>query len=425
MNSLIRLKTITSPLLITFTLVGFALLPRVHAVVPPPDGGYPGFNTAEGQNALFSLTSGSANTAVGWFSLWSNIDGSGNTAVGAGTLLFNVGDQITLEGLQNTAVGTAALLFNTTGSNNTALGVLALENNDSGGTNTAVGYRAMESNTEGDLNTGVGGSALANNTAGARNTALGFTALFLNTTGSQNTAVGQNAGRFITGDGNTALGDQAGRNITSGTNNICIGRDAGFGFTTTDSSIAIGLAGENGPSPRCYIGNIRGVTVANADGINVIIDSDGQLGTSNSSRRFKKDIKPMEQASEAILALKPVTFHYKNTDTKKAGDTPQFGLIAEDVAEVNPDLVVYEDHGQPLSVRYEAVNAMLLNEFLKGHKAFAEQQRKVENQESRIQQQKATITRLQKQVEALTAGLQKLSAQLEMNGAPRVVENTD
>ena len=350
-------------------------MPRAQAVVPPPDGGYPGFTTAEGQNALFSLTTGSANTAVGWFSLWSNTEGSNNTAVGAGTLLFNVGDQITQEGIHNTAVGTAALLFNTTGSNNTALGVLALANNDSGGTNTAVGSRALESNTEGARNTGVGGSALANNTAGAQNTALGYTALFLNTTGSHNTAVGQNAGRFITGDGNTALGDQAGRNITSGTNNICIGRDAGFGFTTTDSSIAIGLPGENGPSPRCYIGNIRGVTVANADGINVIVDSEGQLGTTNSSRRFKKDIKPMEQASEAILALKPVTFHYKDADTKKAGDTPQFGLIAEDVAEVNPDLVVSEDHGQPLSVRYDAVNAMLLNEFLKEHRTVRSRER--------------------------------------------------
>ena len=429
MNPLIQFKTITSPLLITFTLVGFALLPRVQAVVPPPDGGYPGFNTAEGQNALFSLTSGSANTAVGWFSLWSNIEGSNNTAVGAGTLLFNVGDQSTSEGLQNTAVGTAALLFNTTGSNNTALGVLALENNDSGGTNTAVGFRALESNTEGDLNTGVGGSALANNTAGAQNTALGFTALFLNTTGSHNTAVGQNAGRFITGDGNTALGDQAGRNITSGTNNICIGRDAGFGFTTTDSSIAIGLAGENGPSPRCYIGNIRGVTVANADGINVIVDSDGQLGTSNSSRRFKKDIKPMEQASEVILALKPVTFHYKDADTKKAGDTPQLVLIAEDVAEVNPDLVVYEDHGQPLSVRYEAVNAMLLNEFLKEHKKGEEQDRKLESQARTIQQQQDTITYLKRKVEMLVdrvkehdSKIQRATDQLEMNkAAPHLV----
>jgi uncharacterized coiled-coil protein SlyX len=378
-------------------------------------------NTATGLRALFSDTNGGFNTATGVLSLFSNFSGFFNTATGAYSLANST------DGDRNTATGYGALYFNTA-SNNTATGFGALFKNTTGGTNTAVGSRALESNTEGDINTAVGGTALANNTAGAQNTAVGFTALFLNTTGSHNTAVGQNAGRFITGDGNTALGDQAGRNITSGMNNICIGRDAGFGISTTDNHIAIGLPGENGPSPRCYIGNIRGVTVANADGINVIIDSDGQLGTSNSSRRFKKDIKPMEQASEAILALKPVTFHYKDQDTKKAGDTPQFGLIAEDVAEVNPDLVVYEDNGQPLSVRYDAVNAMLLNEFLKERKKVEEQEATITELQSTVAQQQkdfqSKLAEQEKQIAALASGLQKVSAQVEMSKpATKLVRN--
>ena len=169
--------------------------------------------------------------------------------------------------------------------------------------------------------------------------------------------------------------------------------------------VCIGSAGEN-VSDRCYIRNIRGVAVGNGDGINVIIDS-GQLGTSNSSRRFKKDIRPMDQTSEAVLALKPVTFHYRNQDTKAAEDAPQFGLIAEDVAEVNPDLVVRDADGEPLTVRYDAVNAMLLNEFLKEHR--------------KVEQQEATIAQLKKQVEAPTAGLQKVSAQLEVSNPARQV----
>jgi hypothetical protein len=159
-------------------------------------------------------------------------------------------------------------------------------------------------------------------------------------------------------------------------------------------------------SNTCFIGRIRGVTTQNANAIPVLVDSAGQLGTLSSSRRLKTEIKPMDNASATILALNPVTFHYKSDKTSM----PQFGLIAEDVAEVNPDLVVYEDHGQPLSVRYEAVNAMLLNEFLKEH-------RKNEEQE-------ATIARLEKQLETVTATLQKVSAQLEASKpAPQMVNN--
>jgi hypothetical protein len=335
---------------------------------------------------------GSFNTGVGGGALILN-NGSSNTAVGAAALMLNT------TGTENVAVGTDALLFNDSGSSNTANGSFALFSNIEGdvtrrcfyalenniaGSNTAVGADALGSNTTGINNIAVGGSALLSNTEGNGNTVIGPVALPSNTEGNDNTAVGDSALLQATGSGNTALGSLAGINMTAADNVISIGSPGdSSAFATGD---------------RCFIGNIRGVTVGNADGINVIIDPDGQLGTVNSSRRFKKDIKSMNQTSEAILALRPVTFHYKNRDTLKAENTPQFGLIAEDVAEVNPDLVVRDNEGKPYTVRYDAVNAMLLNEFLKAHR--------------KIEEQGATIAHQQKQIDALTAGVQKVSAQL-------------
>jgi len=336
-----------------------AFSPVAQAVIPPPDGGYPGFNTAEGQNALFSLTTGVANTAVGWFSLESNTDGSFNTGVGAGTLLFNIGDQTTGEGAANTAIGAAALLFNTTGFNNTAVGATALLNNTEGFSNTANGHGALRNNTTGEVNTANGQAALFSNTTGSGNTAIGFIALSNNTTGDRNIALGVNAGF----------------NLTTSSDNIDIGNTAVAGESGT---IRIGSEFQ----ARTFIAAIRGVTTGIADAVNVVIDSDGQLGTISSSRRFKKEIKPMDQASEAILALKPVTFHYK-TD---ASGTPQFGLIAEEVAKVNPDLIVRDKNGEIYTVRYDQVNAMLLNEFLKAHS-------KMEEQEATIAQLKSTLAK--------------------------------
>ncbi len=238
-----------------------------------------------------------------------------------------------------------------------------------------------------------------------RNTAIGAQALFSQTAANGNTAVGDSAlFSDSTGALNTALGSSAGINVTTANNVICIGA---------------GVAGANVEN-SCFIGNIRNVQTQNADAIAVLIDSAGQLGTMSSSRRFKGDIKPMDKTSEAILALKPVTFHYKS-DTK---NMPCFGLIAEEVAEVNPDLVVRDEKGEIYTVRYEAVNAMLLNEFLKEH-------RKVQEQEATIAQLKSTLAKKetidahqQEQIEALTAGLQKVSAQLEASKpAPQVVNN--
>ena len=362
-----------------------------QAVNPPPDGGYPGFNTAEGQNALFNLSTGVGNAAVGWFSLWSNTDGSFNTGVGVGTLLFNVGDQAAFEGVNNTAIGAAALLFNTTGSDNTATGVGALLNNTEGTNNTATGEFALSSNTTGNLNTATGLSALYSNTTGIGNTAVGGDALVFNTIGGGNTAIGAGAlGSNTSGNGNIAIGFGAGHDLTTGNQNIIIGNPN----AVADESNTMRIGGDS--QTRAFIAGIRGVATGNADAIAVLIDSDGQLGTLSSSRRFKKEVRPMDKASEAILGLKPVTFHYKSDGTA----TPQFGLIAEEVAEADPDLVVRDKNGEIYTVRYEAVNAMLLNEFLKEHRKVAKLEAALETLSERLKEQDAKIERVSAQLKA-------------------------
>jgi len=377
MNHPIRLKTTAAPLLITLTLLCFGLLPRAQAVVPPPDGGYPNGNTAEGQNALLSLTTGGFNTAVGWFSLKSLTAGSFNTAIGAGTLLLNTGDE-------NTATGVGALLLNTTGAFNTANGTVALLNNTEGGFNSAFGWEALSSNTTGGSNTAIGNTALQHNSDGFSNTAVGGGALSSNTTGGSN----------------TALGTLAGGTQTTGSSNVYIGA---------------GVTGVPGESNACYIASIFNRTTAN--GIAVLIDSNNKLGTTTSSKRFKEDIKPIGNASEAILALRPVSFRYKK-EIDPVG-TSQLGLVAEEVEKVNRDLVVRDKEGKPYSVRYDQVNAMLLNEFLKEHKAFVQEQHKVEKLE-------ATVASLVTTVKEQAALIQKVSAQLELNKlAPQTVKNTD
>jgi hypothetical protein len=378
----------------------------VQAVVPPPDGGYPNFTTAEGQKALFSLTTGSANTAVGWFSLFSDTEGSFNTATGAGTLLFNTAGS-------NTAFGAAALLFNTTGEDNTAVGTAALLNNANGIVNTAVGSGALRDNTDGNFNTAVGQQALSANISGQENTAIGFVALanhptgnfntavgtsaLLNTTAGQNTAIGAHALQTNdTGNSNTAVGNGALVSST-GSGNIALGQNAGGSVTTASNVTCIGTSGANVDNTT-WISHVFGVTTQSGMTAPVIVSNTGQLGTVSSSRRFKHDIRPMEKASEAILGLKPVTFHYKSDET----NTPQFGLIAEEVAAVNPDLVMPDENGNIYSVRYDQVNAMLLNEFLKEH-------RKVEKLE-------ATVAALAERVNEQAAQLQRVTAQVEISG---------
>src|SRR6478672_13832571 len=377
-DSFIQLRTAILPLFIAFMLSCFGLSPKILAVVPAPDGGYPGNNTAEGTNALFSLTSGIDNTALGFEALFRNTTGNFNTAEGFGALFNNT------SGTQNTATGVNALISNTTGSFNTANGVNTLFRNTTGFQNAATGVQALFSNTTGFHNTAAGFQALLSNTTGNHNTADGDNALVHDTTGSLNTAIGAHTlEQNITGSSNVALGFQAGFNIT-GSGNVCIGQNI------------VGVAGESNVTRIRNIGS-----TAQSNGVFVTVGAGGKLGFQVSSRRYKDDIKPMDRASEALFALKPVSFRYKQEiDPARS---PDFGLIAEDVATVNPDLVARDEEGKIVTVRYQAVNAMLLNEFLKEH-------RKVEQ--------------LEKQVEALTAGLQKVSAQIELSKrAPQTVLN--
>ena len=399
-------------------IVCIGLLPTTQAVLPAPDGGYPGGNTAEGQAALLSLSGGGFNTAVGFLSLRVLVDGSFNTAIGAGALPANTADR-------NTATGAGTLLHNTVGIDNTANGAFALFNNIGGYSNTATGVEALGSNFAGYENTANGVNALVGNTYGARNTATGVEALFINLVGAYNTANGFRALHSNNGSFNTAIGDETLYNNTSGGGNIGLGNAAGLNVTTANNVICIGtgIQGAN-VSDTCFIGNIFGVTTGLPDALPVLVDANGQLGTVASSRRFKKEIKPMDRASESILALKPVTFHYES-DTK---GRPQFGLIAEEVAEVDPDLVVRDEKGEIYTVRYEAVNAMLLNEFLKEHKKLEEQQVTIAQLESAVAQQQtqfeSKLAEQQNQIATLTAGLQNVSAQFEKSKPkPRVVAN--
>jgi hypothetical protein len=431
------MKTTTPLLLIALSL--WCFVPGAYAV-PPPDGCYPGFTTAEGCQALRNLTSGAANTGLGWYSLWSDTTGSFNTGVGAGTLFANNADR-------NTATGAGALLSNTTGSLNTANGAFALISNTTGSFNTATGDSALFHNTLGSYNTAVGDAALTNNngpgntatgalalsvnTTGEANTATGVAALFINSTGIWNTAVGWNALNVSNGNRNTATGYKALINNTTGddntafgylalgfsgtgSGNVALGSNAGSNVTTASNVISIGSnVAAADVSNTCFIGNIFGVNVG-MDALPVFINASGQLGTTASSRRFKTDIQQMDKSSEAILSLKPVTFHYKS-DRK---NTSQFGLIAEEVAKVNPDLVVHDKEGKPYTVRYDQINAMLLNEFLKEHKKLEAQQATIAELKTTLAQQQkgfqSTLAEQQKQIAELASGLQKVSARMQI-----------
>ena len=418
-NSVNRSRLRRGFLLIPLLLGCFGLSPVAQAVLPAPDGGYPNGNTAEGDDALFSLITGFGNTAIGNDALFGTTTGNFNTASGASALTSNT------TGSFNTANGYAALQSNTTADGNTANGYIALSSNTTGIGNTATGYQTLIVNTTGDRNTANGIDALFSNTTGSFNTAIGGSTLASNTTGGDNTATGVNALiNNTTGNGNTATGLYALQNNTTGSSNIALGTFAGTNLTTGDNNIDVGNAGVSaeantirigtaGTQTNAYMSGIYQTTVAR--GLAVVIDSTGHLGTKGSSERFKDAIKPMDEASEAIHALKPVTFHYKK-DLDPEG-IPQFGLVAEEVAKVNPDLVARDDQGKIYTVRYDAVNAMLLNEFLKEH-------RTVQELKSNAAKQEATIAKQQTQIEALISGLQKVSDQLELSKpAPRTVKN--
>src|SRR5205823_7576238 len=377
-------------LFVPLLLACLALLPIAQAVVPPPDGGYANGNTAEGTQALFSLTTGAQNTANGFQALYSNRSGAGHTAIGFQALYSN-----TSAGGDN---------------NNTAVGFQALYSNTSGQGNNAFGGQALLSNISGTRNVAVGGAALSRLTSGDSNVAVGNVALAQAVTVNFNTALGRRALSRSQGDQNVGLGFFAGGNLSDvGTNNIYVGNVGPVPIGSESNTIRIGMQTattvtvgnppfETYPMPAHTATYIAGIAGAAVNGRPVMINGNGQLGTPPCSARYKDEIEPMDAASEVILALKPVTFRYKKEID--ADRTPQFGLVAEQVEKVNPDLVSRDADGKAYTVRYDAVNAMLLNEFLKEHKT--------------VQEQGATIGRLQKQIEALTETVQKVSAHIEL-----------
>ena len=414
-------------LLIPLALACFALAPQMQGQCV--DGCGTNFNTFQGEQA-FQGDGGIGNSAFGWQALFSNTTGYYNTAIGSSALTNNISGSNTATGFEalmnntrgteNCAFGKDALVLNggdgSGADNNNAFGDFALSNNIRGTSNVAVGYSTLFFNASGNDNTAIGNNALSHTTTGSNNTANGFNALS-NNTGSNNVGLGFNAGlNLTTGDNNIVLGYEAGLNVTTGSNNIALGSEAGYNRLTGSNNIDIGSRGVARESNSIRIGSpihratfiagISGTTVPT--GIPVIVDGSDHLGTTTSSARFKEAIKPMDKASETILALKPVTFSYKHELDPDA--VPQFGLIAEEVQKINPDLVACDEQGKPYTVRYDAVNAMLLNEFLKEHKT--------------VQEQGATITELKKQIAALTAGLEKVSAQLAVSkSAPQTVLN--
>ena len=333
-------------------------------------------NTADGDLALAGLTTGIYNSAFGFYALLSNADANFNTGIGAGVLLVNTASE-------NTAVGAGALFSNVDGSDNNAVGAFALFNNVSGAFNNAHGRDALLNST------------------GDQNNAMGDDAMFFNTTGSFNTAVGDDAlDNNVDGNSNVAIGDEAGTGLGPSVSNcIAIGAPGAGPFAVLDNT--------------CFIGSIFGQPVSDpGTQTAVFVDQFNVVGIFNSSRQYKHDIQPMDKASETLYRLKPVTFKF-NSDWKA---TTQYGLIAEEVAEVDPQLVSRKN-GEIVTVHYEQINSMLLNEFLKEHK-------KVQNLEATVAQQAKGMEVLTAQLREQAAQIQKVSAQLEVNKpAPQVVTN--
>ena len=450
MKSPINIETTSSPACLRrqyhwqlLVALGFiAVLPVAEAVTPPPDGGYPGDNTAEGANALFSLTSGTNNTAMGshallhdtsgsknaatgsqalssntagtyntangYVALFSNTTGNSNTGIGAGSLHSNA------TASRNTALGYVALYNNTTGNDNTAVGNAALRNNTSfGSENTAVGSQALTNNLSGgQANTAIGYQSLNSNTNGGGNTALGWQALTSNVNGVANTAIGAGTLANANGNENIALGDNAGVDLLEGNNNIYIGNRGCCVFSGESDTIRIG--DPTVPTTTTFVAGVHGASISN--GAAVYVNSDGQLGNTTSSARFKQDIQSMGQASETVLALRPVTFRHKSRIDRSG--TLQFGLVAEEVEKVNPDLVLHDKEGKPFSVRYDQVNAMLLNEFLKEH-------RKVQELEAPVAKQARGLDTLAAQLKEQATQIQRVIARVQMTWPVKTVVLND
>jgi len=359
-------------------LTCFALSPGARAVVPAPDGCYPGFTTAEGCNALAGLTTGAGNTGVGWFALFSAGASNFNTGIGGGALVLNTGDSNTAvgaaalllntTGFQNTATGADTLLYNDDGYANMANGVSALLSNAHGAANSAFGAFALYFNSDGDNNCAFGYGALQSNHAGFDNTAVGVGALDANVDGSFNTAAGAGALAKNTGGVQNNAGGGLALGSCNGSENTAIGHSAGGNLTTGDGNVYVGagIQGVADEANHTYIRNINTTPVSGGGTDTVTIDlTTGLVGHASSSQRYKEDIQPIDDASQALFRLKPVSFRYKKEiDQSHSLD---YGLIAEEVAKVDSNLAIRDKNGQIESVRYSAINAMLLNEFLKEH----------------------------------------------------------
>ena len=370
-------------------------------------------NTASGEDALYSDTSGSYNTATGFSSLFWSTTGNNNTAAGYESLYFNsTGSDNTASGYQalytnttgsyNTAFGASALYAASTGMYNTATGYNALSSNSSGSyntasgsgalytnngnDNTASGYNALEANTTGSNNTAIGYSALYKNKMGADNTASGTDALYANTSGRYNTASGFDSLRSnTTGEYNTALGWEAGYNLTTGSNNIDIGNpgESTDGVAAADSGvIRIGTQTPTALQTTTYIAGIY--TNTTVSGLAVVVDSNGQLGVIGSSERFKTGIAPMASSTEKLQQLRPVIFKLKGDPLGAL----RYGLIAEEVAKVYPELVIRDQSGRIDGVRYDELAPMLLNEV-------QQQQNKIAAMEQRLAQMQIALLNLQ------------------------------
>lgn len=295
-----------------------------------------------------------------------------NTCIGTATLAA------TTSGYGNTAMGAKTLAVNTTGSENAGYGFQVLLNNTTGSGNTAAGVYALQGNTTGEANTAAGLSALYSNISGARNTASGSRAMFANTSGSNNVAVGY----------------QAGMNWIAGSDNIAIGA-AG-----ADSDAATIRVGEQGVQKRAFIAGIRGTGLTR--GLTVRVNAQGQLGVFQSARRYKEDIQPMGDASNALMKLRPVTFRYKEAEAD--GSKPvQYGLIAEEVEQALPGLVVYNPDGSLESVDYEALPSLLLNEYQKQSHKLAAAEASLAATEARLQSVEAELAAIKLAVSRLAA----------------------
>jgi len=327
-----------------------------------------GSNTALGKSTLSLNPVGNANTATGSYALFAATSGSDNTATGSEALRSNT------DGNFNTAIGSQALASNTSGFLNTATGARALAFITTGSGNTATGWSALLSNLGND-NTATGVNALSNNTDGSFNTATGRASLFHNTTGSRNTALGNSAGYYMTGNDNIAIGYNTGTSNTSGSNNIYIANDG----AEESNTIRIG-----GSHTSFFAAGVRGA--AGAGGVAVLIDPNGHMYTTSSSRRFKEDIHDMGDASNGLMRLRPVTFRYKQP--LDDGTKPlEYGLIAEEVEKVYPDLVAYAADGQIQTVKYHLLAVMLLNEIQRQQSEL----RALEQQNRDLQQRLAAV----------------------------------